>query len=179
MQASQGLLLRTQRLLLRPVETADLSRLHELFVEPAVRKYLCDDLVLPPDKVAEFISTSQQTFETAKYGLWLMLVEDDVVGVVGLYSFFEERQPQLLYALSSSHWGKGLATEASRRVLEYAFDQLEYDFVDASCDVPNTDSVRLMERLGMVQFKREVVDGKPLVFYRLQANVNGTNAQKA
>jgi len=162
-------LLQSERLYFRPVEAEDLFKLHQLFTQPRVRKYLCDDQILPPTQLAEFITTSQHTFETENYGLWLLYAKDthEVVGMAGFYSFFAESQPQLLYALHPVHWGQGLATEASQQLVGYAFRRLGYSYVDASCDAPNTDSIRVMEQLGMHRFKEETVDGKPLVFYRI------------
>jgi ribosomal-protein-alanine N-acetyltransferase len=165
-----GWLLQSERLYFRPVEAEDLFKLHQLFTQPTVRKYLFDDLILPPTQIADIISTSQHTFEDDNCGLWLLYAKDthEVIGMAGFYSFFAESQPQLLYALHPDYWGKGFATEASRQLLRYAFQRLGYSYVDASCDAPNTDSIGVMERLGMHRFKEETIDGKPLVFYRIQ-----------
>ena len=38
---------------------------------------------------------------------------DITIGMVGLWEFFDEPQPQLLYALLPEHTGKGIADEAS------------------------------------------------------------------
>ncbi len=164
-----GWMLQSKRLYFRPVEAEDLFRMHQLFTQPDVRKYLCDNVILPPTQLADFISTSQHTFETENFGLWLLHAKDthEVVGMAGFYSFFAESQPQLLYALHPEHWGRGFATEAGRQLLGYAFQRLGYSYMDASCDVPNTDSIRVMERLGMHRHKEEIIDGKPLVFYRI------------
>lgn len=91
----------------------------------------------------------------------------EVIGIAGLYTFFMEPQPQLLYALLPQYQKNGYATEASRCIIRYAFENLEYDYLLASCDTPNVSSVRVMERLGMQKLKEEYAEGKPLVFYQL------------
>jgi [ribosomal protein S5]-alanine N-acetyltransferase len=161
--------LQTERLNLRPVKAEDLFRMHQLFTQPLVCKYLCDDEIFPPSQIAAFICNSQHTFEKENFGLWLLSTKRDaqVAGVAGFYRFFEEDQPQLLYALHPAYWKQGFATEVCRQLLEYAFQELGYYYMDASCDVPNTDSIRVMERLGMHRHKEEIIDGKPLVFYRI------------
>ncbi|CAA9259209.1 MAG: hypothetical protein AVDCRST_MAG56-2438 [uncultured Cytophagales bacterium] len=110
------------------------------------------------------------TFARHRYGLWLVYPKGqlEAVGLVGLYGFFSEPQPQLLYALLPPYQGQGFATEASRRIVQYAFDALGYAYLEASCDVPNVASVRVMERLGMGRLKEERTDGKALVWYRLE-----------
>jgi ribosomal-protein-alanine N-acetyltransferase len=78
----------------------------------------------------------------------------------------------LIYALRPEFTGRGFAQEAARRIIEYAFAELAFDYLDASCDAPNTDSQRVAERLGMKKFKEETKNGLPTVFYRLE-NQNG------
>ncbi len=55
---------------------------------------------------------------------------------------------ELYYGLERAAWGGGLATEASRAVLRYAFDVLALERVWIRTDGPNAASVAVMERLG-------------------------------
>jgi len=57
--------------------------------------------------------------------------------------------PVLFYLLKASHWGKGLATEAARAVLDYAFGPLGLDRVDGGAAPENLASRRVMEKIGM------------------------------
>jgi|SRR5215212_9330945 RimJ/RimL family protein N-acetyltransferase len=53
------------------------------------------------------------------------------------------------YTLARKHQGKGLASEAVSRLLDYAFDALGLHRVIAIADCRNAPSVALLERLGM------------------------------
>lgn len=53
--------------------------------------------------------------------------------------------------LSPEHWGKGLAAEAGRAILRFGFEDLSLHRVWARLIADNTRSVRLVERLGMLQ----------------------------
>ncbi len=161
--------LRTGRLRLEPVTAADLPVLHAMLTDPVVRRYLCDDQVIPLTQTVEILETALESFAKHRYGLWLVYPEEqpEPVGIAGLYTFFAEPQPQLLYALLPRYQGQGFATEAARRIIRYAFAQLGYPYLVASCDPPNVASVRLMERLGMEWLKEERVEDKPIVFYHL------------
>lgn len=55
--------------------------------------------------------------------------------------------PVLFYLLQAAHWGQGLATEAARAVLDYAFGELALPRVAAAAD--NAASVRVLEKIGM------------------------------
>jgi ribosomal-protein-alanine N-acetyltransferase len=159
----------TERLQLEPLTASDLPVLHALLTDASVRKYLFDDQVIPVGDAAAILETALGTFATHGYGLWLVYPkgQPEAAGLVGLYGFFSEPQPQLLYALLPQYQGQGMATEAARRIVQYAFDALGYAYLEASCDLPNVASVRVMERLGMGRLKEEHADDKALVWYRL------------
>ena len=53
------------------------------------------------------------------------------------------------YVLSRQHWGKGIATEALRSLVEWALRQESMYRVWALCDVDNLASVRVLEKVGM------------------------------
>ncbi len=161
--------LETVRLYLEPVTAKDSPVLHTILTDKFVRRYLCDGQILPISQTTEILETVLDTFNSKDYGLWLVYVKQtsELIGIAGLYSFFSEPQPQLLYALLPPYQKKGYATEASRSIIDYAFRKLGYTYLHASCDKPTTASVAVMKRLGMYWLKEDVIDGKPLVFYQL------------
>lgn len=83
-------------------------------------------------------------------------------------AFFDEAQPQLLYALLPEATGRGYATEAATRLIRYSFQQLGFSRLIATCNVPNTASHKVAQRAGMKKVKEETIDGQPLVFYTIQ-----------
>lgn len=163
--------LKTERLTLKPVTAEnDLEILERIFTDAFVRKYLFDDLILEPSRVAEFINLSRESFSEKKYGLWLIALGEtsEIIGFTGLWHFFDEAQPQLLYALLPEFTGRGFASEAARKIIEYAFNELSFDYLDASCDLPNRASQKTAENLGMKIYKQEETSGLPTVFFRLE-----------
>ena len=61
----------------------------------------------------------------------------------------DERQGEIGYTLARAYQGRGIASEAVSRVLEYAFASLGLHRVIAITDVENAPSVALLERLGL------------------------------
>ena len=164
------LIFETPRLLLKPILESDLNILHSIFVNPYVRKYLCDDNIFSLTQVEEMLVESQKLFNEQKFGLWLIETknEREVIGFVGLWYFFDEKQPQLIYALLPEATKKGYATEAAIKIVEYCFNQLGYQYVLASCDRPNVDSMKVAQRIGMKQVEEKLVDDKPLLFFKIE-----------
>ena len=60
----------------------------------------------------------QKNFEEKRFGLWFVETknEKEVIGLVGLWYFFEENQPQLVYALLPKATKKGYASEAAAKI---------------------------------------------------------------
>ena len=56
---------------------------------------------------------------------------------------------ELAYAVAEEHWGKGITVEASRAALNWVFQELSPERVQARCKIENKPSVRVMEKLGM------------------------------
>src|ERR1700683_2851767 len=60
----------TERLILRPVTTADQAVLEAHWDTPDVRRFLFDGAKLSPAEITETIRESQRGFAAAGYGLW-------------------------------------------------------------------------------------------------------------
>ncbi|MBC8138663.1 MAG: GNAT family N-acetyltransferase [Fibrella sp.] len=58
-------------------------------------------------------------------------------------------QGDIGYILDRSVWGRGVATEAARALLDFAFRQLRLHRVTGSCCPENIGSVRVLEKIGM------------------------------
>lgn len=172
--SGEGPVLRTERLLLRPVCDGDTDELHRLFVDPAVRRFLWDDVSIPRRTAVEVIAASRESFSRFGFGQWTARERGDpdvIVGFSGLRRFDEPSDPpkvELLYGLYPSHWGRGLATEAARAVLERGFESCGLERIYAGADLPNRSSFRVMERLGMRPWRRLEIDGQEADYYVLE-----------
>jgi RimJ/RimL family protein N-acetyltransferase len=131
-----------------------------------VRKYLWDDRIIGEDVTAAVLASSADDFARQGYGLWGVFdrATDELMGFCGFRSS-ADGMPELLYGLLPAWWGKGLATEAARAVLSYAFQALGTAEVRAATDTPNVASVRVMERLGMRFKRRGTLNGLDTLFY--------------
>lgn len=166
----QELRLESQRLLLKPILHNQLHTLHNIFIDPYVRKYLCDDRIFSVQQVEEMLLESQKLFKDERFGLWFIETKDEqkIIGFAGLWYFFAEKQPQLAYALLPEATKKGYATEASNRLLEYCFNELGYQYLLASCDKPNLESQKVAQRIGMKQIEEKIIDGNLTVFFKIE-----------
>lgn len=160
----------TERMQLSPVSEEEVDELHQLWMQPEVRKYLWDDKIIPLEETRQIVSQSITAFLNNKYGLWVsrLIASEDIIGFCGYWPFFELPQVELIYGLSPKYWGRGLATEMARALLEYGFRECGLENIQASADVPNRASIAVMERLGMTFKEQTKINGKDLVFYQKQ-----------
>jgi RimJ/RimL family protein N-acetyltransferase len=57
--------------------------------------------------------------------------------------------PALFYLLKANHWGQGLATEAAKALLAYAFGPMDLTSIHGGAAPENVASKRVMEKIGM------------------------------
>ena len=79
--------------------------------------------------------------------------DDRLVGTVTLVDWDRtNRRAEIGFILHPSHQGRGLASDAVRTALEWAFGPMGLHRVEADVEPANVASLRLLERLG---FRRE------------------------
>jgi len=162
-------ILETERLELKPIPLEQLSLLHKIFIDPYVRKYLCDDQTFSLEQIEAMLVESQLLFAEQKFGLWFIQTKQEkaIIGFVGLWYFFDESQPQLVYALLPESTKKGYATEAANKILEYCFEELDYLNLLATTDRNNLNSKKLAIRIGMKEIEERIVNGSSITFFKI------------
>lgn len=162
-------LIETQRLQLTPARADDVDALHTLWIDPGVRRYLWDDVVIARDRAVDAVNASIASFETTGFGLWIVRRREHprLVGFAGLRA--AEGDVELLIGLEPARWRGGFGTEAGRAVLRFAFEQIGLTRVIGYVDPPNEASRRLMAALGLRENGLVVRHGLELVHYVMDA----------
>lgn len=146
----------TPRLRIRPFRDSDLEAFLAYRNDPEVARYQGWSLPYARESALEFLTEMKDKQPTP--GEWLQLsIELRSTGeTIGDLAFHlmksDPRQAYLGYSLSRAHWGQGYASEAVRALLGYLFRERDLHRIVAECDVDNTASQKLLERLG---FRRE------------------------
>ena len=101
----------------------------------------------------EFVVRFSNPAQWDEIPMFAIVLDNKVIGQVYLNApDMVNQRAEIGYMLSHNHWGKGIAAEAAGAVLIYGFETLGLNKIFATCDVRNTRSWRVMEKLGM---KRE------------------------
>ena len=160
--------LRTERLLLRPWRDADRAPFAALNADPVVMEHFPS--TLSRGESDRMVDRIEATFAAQGLRLWAVEVVDEerFIGFVGLSApgFEAAFTPcvEVGWRLSHAAWGHGYATEAAGALLQWAFQTLDLNRVQAEADTRNVASARVLEKLGFVRegTLREdcVVDGE-------------------
>ena len=146
--------LHTDRLLLRPFNDADENVLFAMHSNFHVLRYWDAPAWSERSRAAQFIASCRQM---ADGGTGIRLAVDQVadgsfIGWTSLTRWNPDyRSAAMGYCFDDAAWGHGYATEAAHSVLQWAFDTLALNRVQAETDTRNTASARVLEKLGFVR----------------------------
>ncbi|RDX36593.1 N-acetyltransferase [Kangiella sp. HD9-110m-PIT-SAG07] len=143
---------------LRHIETTDAAFILDLYNQPAFIKHIGDRGVHDLEAAAAFIQSTQEHYNN--FGFWLYLVEDKKsgtpVGVNGLLQRNYLEFPDIGFAISKHHWGRGYAYQSSLAVLEHAAN-LKLPEVLAITSEDNKSSIALLSKLKFTDEGKQII----------------------
>jgi RimJ/RimL family protein N-acetyltransferase len=154
-------LLTTERLILRRPTPDDVEAAAALLRDPEVMAWL-GGVVDDPQPVLERWLDDWETYPAGKF--FVERHDGAFVGRVGLNYFdpvtwarstADHAQPELGWAVTSEHWGRGYATEAATAVREWAGVPRLVSVIEPS----NVRSIRVAEKLDCVRTDEVAVIG--------------------
>ena len=143
------------RLRLRPYRADDAQAMFALYSDPRVMRYWSFPPWVELAQARAYLDHARAGMDSGEIFPWAIAdgPSDQLIGALTLFSLHvEQRRAEIGYSLSPESQGRGLAEEALRGALQFAFAQLGLRRMEADIDPRNIASCRLVERLG---FQRE------------------------
>jgi len=99
----------------------------------------------------ESLRLNEYLFEVYRTGFWGVRARGahPLIGVAGLIVCREHLYQDLVIGLTPERWGQGLATEAGRELIHFAFMALDFWEIRASFAPAHAAAIRLAEKLGL------------------------------
>jgi RimJ/RimL family protein N-acetyltransferase len=148
-------LVETARLTLCAFDAGDVDLLAELDGDPAVMRFITGGRTTPRSEIEDDVLPAFLSYYERfdGYGFWAA-IERESREFVGWFHLrpgpgAPDDEPELGYRLRRSAWGRGLATEGARALIEVAFSRLGARRVVAETMAVNVASRRVMENAGM------------------------------
>ncbi|HEV8293324.1 MAG TPA: GNAT family N-acetyltransferase, partial [Tepidisphaeraceae bacterium] len=141
----------TKRLVIRPLRPTDAEQAYVLIdLDKEVSRFInrANSLKQKTERFEKLISG----YESENYGYFAIApieTDDQLIGWVGLTPLEGHPYTQLLYGLARKFWGQGLASEAAAAMMRYGFQRMHMSELVAVVNPQNTQSRKLLEKIGM------------------------------
>ena len=164
----------TERLEMREWDSANIEDIEAgfaIYSDPEVVEFIRDGETI--DSLEEQLDYMLRTEERYRsyggfpYGRWAMVDKEsrEIVGTIILQPLPGWNYVEVGWHLARRAWGKGYATEAARKCISHAFENLPIDQIVAVVDPRNKRSLAVANRLGMQDEGMIIAYELDLVFF--------------
>jgi [ribosomal protein S5]-alanine N-acetyltransferase len=146
----------SNRLILKEISWEDLEDIHKLHSFPEVDEFNTIGIPNNVEETKELIRPlieGQANFPIKSF-TWKIVTKDlnDFIGMAGMnLSCDKFKSGEIYYKLLPQHWGKGYATEISRILVKFGFENLHLHKIEAGVATENIKSIRVLEKSGMTR----------------------------
>ena len=146
-------MIETKRLLLRKfvIEDAD-AMFRNWTSDKEVTKFLTWPVYTSLDTAIHILNEWTTSYEKPDFYQWAIVPKDinEPIGSISVVSTNEKTQmAEIGYCIGRSWWNQGITSEALRAVIDFMFDQVGANRIQAKHDVNNPHSGLVMKKCGM------------------------------
>ncbi len=148
------MIIQTDRLTLRPINIEDKEAIFSYRSDVETNKYQ-GWIPKTLEDTESFIEKSAIKANIAGTWFQLVIIEKEtkkIVGDIGIHFLDDDMQIEIGCTLNKNFQNIGYATEALKCIIDYLFKTLNKHRIFTSIDPDNTNSIRLVERIG---FRKE------------------------
>jgi len=142
----------SERLILRPLQHEDANDVFQYASQPIVSRFLSWS---PHETLADshdFIASARAGYRAGRVAPWGIEHRADKK-LIGTITFLTYSPVHALadigYVISPDYWGQGIAPEAARTLIQYGFETLSLNRIEAQCRLENQASSRVLEKAGL------------------------------
>ncbi|MEK5332650.1 GNAT family N-acetyltransferase [Lysinibacillus sp. FSL W8-0992] len=143
--------LNTQRLHLRRMEISDSYSLFKIWSDPDVTKYMNITSFTHEAQAKEMIELLEELAQ-ANEAIRFSMIErksNEIIGTCGFnFIDFENSKAEIGYDIAKAYWGMGFAPEGIKALLNYAFESLKLNKIEAKVEPANVNSIRVLQKLN-------------------------------
>lgn len=159
----------TERLHLRMLEERDFEEYAAIHTDPDVTRFTVRTH-LTRLEAWRHMATIVGHWHLRGFGMWGVFERESgrLVGRVGFHQPDGWPDFEIGWTMGKASWGRGYATEAAARCIEYARDVMKREHVISIIDPANTPSIRVAERLGESVEGETEIDGHRVIIYGMR-----------
>jgi ribosomal-protein-alanine N-acetyltransferase len=162
--------LTTERLTLRQLLESDVQEIFLLRSDAIVNKYLDRQPSETVEGALKFIRKVNENFKNNEGFYWAITQTDNekLIGTICLFGFSDElKKCEIGYELLPNYQGQGIMNEALNKIIEFTFQTLGLETIDAFTHKDNHSSTKLLQKFSFK--KTAIIDGANpnLIVFRL------------
>ncbi|MDD4494652.1 MAG: GNAT family N-acetyltransferase [Eubacteriales bacterium] len=140
--------LETDRLILRQLTASDAEAVFVWGSDPKVNRYMPYPIYTDVEKVRQWLNRVEQNDKEYEFGF--VLKENGLlIGSGGVSPHNDGLHWEVGYNIRSDYWGKGLATEAAKCMINFAYSEFGIRDFSANHATANPASGRILQKCGM------------------------------
>lgn len=146
--------IQTDRLLLRRITMKDAQDIFEYSRDEDVARYVLWNAQKNVSEAKDYVRFMLRLYRDDLPSSWGVIdrASGRLIGTIGYMAYSEENASvEVGYSLAKWMWGKGIATEALRAVIDYTFDTMDVNRIEAQHEIDNPASGRVMQKCAMVK----------------------------
>ena len=168
-------ILTTERLILRQLLISDEQEIFTLRSDSEINKYLDRPISNTIDDARNFINKVNENINKNDSLYWAITLSDRniLVGTICLFGFSDENNKcEIGYELLTNFQGQGIMKEAAETVVDYAFNTIKVQKIEAIFHRDNQRSVNLLEKLLFRNSNEPDKTNPDLICYHLTNPMN-------
>ncbi len=140
----------TERLKLRPFRFSDVPEFFAYLQEPDMGRFLEGSPSPPTEADTARIIARHILVDREHRNVWAITIGDLPVGGISINFAKEHRIAEIGYSVKKALWGQGFAGEATKAVIDAAFETCpDLHRIQANIHPQNEGSIRVAKRVGM------------------------------
>ena len=146
--------LTTGRLVLRQLTPEDEKEIFALRTDDAVNKYLDRLKARSIEEARKFIQKINRNISNNEAVFWGIAYKDDdaLIGTACYWNIIKENdRAEIGYELLPAHQGKGIMQEAIAAIIDYGFDSMKLQVIEAVAQKDNQRSFHLLEKFNFTR----------------------------
>lgn len=174
--------IKTERLVLRPIRESDYNDVFEFASKEEVAKYVSWNTHKSKEDSKALCKMWASQYENSERYHWAITMGGKMIGNIEVVKIVNDCA-YLGWQVDSALWNKGIMTEAASAVRDFLFNEVGFSALYATYITENIGSGRVMQKIGMKPITAEEyyknleeeikteIDGKPLPFCMIKNEV--------
>ena len=168
-------ILATERLTLRQLLITDEQEIFTLRSDREINKYLDRQVSKTVDDARNFINMINGNIHKNDSLYWAITLSDRniLAGTICLFGFSDENNKcEIGYELLTNFQGQGIMKEAAEKVIDYAFNTIKVQKIEASLHRDNQSSIKLLEKFSFRNSNEPDKTSPELVCFHLTNSID-------